>query len=510
MRVLFINFNLGSTAGINNGIAILSAVLKERHHEVGLLFLCEELGYPFDLRRMRDDILEFKPDLIGISLMETQSKYVPEFCTDARTYYKGFIICGGPYPTMAPEDVLAMEGVDAVCVGEGEDAIIELVEARQKGREYRNIRNIWSRGRDGSLIRNRLRTFADLDKLPPEDKELFDLDGIIRLKNGQLEVMLGRGCSYRCAYCINESYVNRYREYCDEPVSMRDYVRIKKADTVLREIRETVARHPHINKLAFIDDNLLMYERFLEEFCRRYKEEVSLPFMCNANPVSFTAGKGRLLRDAGCDDIRFGVESGSERVKSRIMKRPIPNRAVIGAFAATRELGLMTSSFNMIGLPTETKEEVLETLKLNAAIMPDTVKVMTFYPFKNTPLYDLCEKNGLIDHEKKKELDNYDTFTCLKFDPAHRLFLRKVQTAFNWYINAFLENHASADYAYLIYDIEKMKEDEWNSFDFCAADEEMSKKWRREGVPHYSKYVNRSLAVKFPSGHLAKAELTMR
>ena len=226
--------------------------------------------------------------------------------------------------------------------------------------------------------------------------------------------------------------------------------------------------------------------------------------MCNVNPVAYDGTKARKLNDSGCDDIRFGVESGSERVKKDILRRPVPNAKVIDAFRINRELGMMTSSFNMIGLPTETREEVLDTLRLNAQISPDTVKVMTFYPFKNTPIYDLCEELGLIDFGKKLELDNYDTFTCLKFPAGHQLFLKKVQAAFNWYLNAFADNESSKEYSRMVEEIEYMDEEQWSRFDFYAADEALSEKMKRKEIPHYSKFVNRSLAVKFPSRHFSE------
>lgn len=501
MKVLFINFNISSTPGINNGLAILSAVLKEKGHHVKLIFLCEELGYGFDLKRVRQDILDFNPEIVGISLMETQLKYAADFCDDIREYYKGFVICGGPYPTMDPEGCFSLKGIDAVCLGEGEDALTELVEALEAGKDYQKIRNLWLKLSDGTIVKNKLRPFKDLNELPAEDRELFDLEKILPVKNYQLEVMLGRGCPYQCTYCINQSYIKQYQRLCEKTVTVKDYIRIKDAGMAVGEIKETVARHPKIKKVAFIDDNFLSYDNFLETFCKAYRTEVGLPFMCNVNPVSYNASKARLLKDSGCDDIRFGLESGSERIKRDILKRPVSNRSVIDAFNINKEMGMMMSSFNMIGLPTESKEEVLETLKLNAAVMPDTVKVMTFYPFKNTPIYDLCEQMDLIDYDKKYELDNYDTFTCLKFSPEHRLFLTKVQTAFNWYINKFLGNEASAEYARMAEEIDRMSEEEWERFDFYASDEEVSKRMRKKGVLHYSKFVNRSLAVKFPSKH---------
>lgn len=503
MRILFINFNIGSTPGINNGLACLSAVLKEKKHEVGLIFLCEQLGYNLDLARIKDDINAAQPDIIGISLMETQLKYANELLKAIRGYYKGFVICGGPYPTMDPEECLKLEGVDAVCIGEGEDAMVELAERLGLKQDCKNIRNLWVKTEAG-IIRNKLRPFKDLNELPPEDKELFDLEKILPLKNYQLEDMVGRGCAYRCSYCINESYLKKYKQLCERPISMKDYIRFKDIVTAIREIKDAVNKHPEIRKIAFIDDNFMVDEGFLGELCASYKKNINLPFMCNVNPICYSLAKAKILKKAGCDDVRFGIESGSERVKKEILRRPIPNTSVVRAFEINKKLDMMTSSFNMIGLPTETREEVLETLRLNASILPDTIKVMTFYPFKNTPLYDLCEEMDLIDYEKKSGLDNYDTFTCLKFPQEHQLFLRNIQTAFNWYINLFLGHETSSEYAKLTDQIERMDEDEWNRFNFYSADEEASLKMRNKGLVHYSKFMNRSLAVKFPSRHISE------
>lgn len=501
MKVLFVNFNIGSTPGINNGIACLSAVLKEKGHETGLIFLCEQLGYGLDLKRIEKDVTLFNPDIIGMSLIETQLKYASALLSDLRRYYRGFVLCGGPYPTMDPEGCLGLEGVNAVCIGEGEDAIAELAETLVSKKDYNSIRNLWVKSGAG-IVKNKLRPFKKLDELPPEDKEIFDLEKILPLKNYQLETMVGRGCVYQCSYCINDSYIKKYRYLCEQPVSVKDYVRFKGVDTAIDEIRESIRRHPEIKKVAFIDDNFIMNEGYLADFCAEYKKVIGLPFMCNVNPVSYSPSKARILKDSGCDDVRFGIESGSERVKADILKRPIPNKSVVGAFGINNELGMMTSSFNMIGLPTETKDEVFETLRLNAGILPDTVKVMTFYPFKNTPIYDLCENMGLIDQAKKYALDNYDTFTCLKFPEEYQLFLRKVQVSFSWYLNRFIGNDASPEYERLTKEIEAMDAVEWKDYDFNSADEKISKKMRDKGAVHYSQYVNRSLAVKFPSRHV--------
>ena len=223
----------------------------------------------------------------------------------------------GPYPSMDPETVISVDAVNAVCVGEGEDAVCELVESLEAGRDYTQIKNLWVKDANGNIARNRLRPFTDLTKLPPEDKELFDLKKILPLKNFQLETMLSRGCIYKCTYCINDSYVKQYKKLSDVPVSLKSYTRIKNIDTAVTEIKSVVSKFPEIKKVAFIDDNFMIYTSFIEEFCQKYKEEIGLPFMCNINPMSFDLSKVKLLKDAGCNDIRFGIESGSERIKKK-------------------------------------------------------------------------------------------------------------------------------------------------------------------------------------------------
>ncbi len=506
MRILFVNFNLNATAGINNGIAVLSSLLKRRGFQVELLFLCEQMGYPFDLARIKKDILRLKPQIIGLSLIETQLKYADAFCRDLRSYYRGFVVCGGSLATMDPQGCLALEAVDAVCVGEGEGAMLELAEALRKRTDPSGIRNLWSKRPDGSILKNPLRPFADIDRLPLEDKELFNLDKLLPLKNNQLEVLVGRGCAYRCSYCINDSYMRRYQSLCESRVTLKDYLRLKKPQTVVREIQQTRRLHPRIRKIAFIDDNFVTNNAFLSDFCARYRRSVRLPFMVNANPLSYTAQKAALLKGAGCVDVRFGVESGSERLKRDILKRPIPNATVEEAFAINKELGMMTSSFNMIGLPTETRQEVLMTLRLNALIQPDTVKLMTFYPFKNTPIHELCEELKLIDWRRKRELDNYDTFTCLRFPAQQRLFLEKIQAAFGWYLNAFLDSPASGVYRTEVKRIEGMTRSEWARFDFARRDRQLSLQMRARKYAHYAQFLNRSLAVRYPSPHTLTRE----
>ena len=104
------------------------------------------------------------------------------FCNDLGNYYKGFVICGGPYPSMDPETVISVDAVNAVCVGEGEDAVCELVESLEAGRDYTQIKNLWVKRCKWKHYKKQVKTFYRLGQTSPEDKELFDLKKILPLK----------------------------------------------------------------------------------------------------------------------------------------------------------------------------------------------------------------------------------------------------------------------------------------------------------------------------------------
>ena len=426
MKILFLNFNLGATVGIHQGLISLSSMLKRNGHQVNQLLLNEEIGMDFHLGKIKQYILKNNPDIIGISIIELQLKYIKTFCSHAKTYFNGKIICGGSYAGMSPEDTLNITGVDAVCVGEGEEALCEYCLDFNRT----DIKNIWVKKKNSNkIIKNPLRPFRCLDFDGEMDYRLFNLNKILPAKNYQLQVMAGRGCVNKCSYCINGAYVEKYKKYCEKPIHLKEYIRARRIDDIICEIKLLKINYC-IKKIAFIDDNFLIYPNFLKSFCERYKKEINLPFDCLASPVSLTKEKAKILKDAGCDTVRMGVESGSDRIKKEILNRPILNSAIINAFSIARDTGLKTSSFNMIGLPTETAEEVVSTLELNTILEPDYIKLVTFYPFSNTPIYDYCVKHKLINNKLKKGLSNYNSYTCLKFSKVHTEFLTNVQNDF--------------------------------------------------------------------------------
>ncbi|MBI4041571.1 MAG: B12-binding domain-containing radical SAM protein [Deltaproteobacteria bacterium] len=509
MRVLFLTPSHNVTIGLNQGVAILSALLKREGHEVQYILIHDRMGHKWSewQQWLPKKLDEFKPHVIGHSVMTPQYKYTRILGEYIDHHYPHLVqVVGGPHPSQYPNEVFT-EGskfIDLICLGEADYAFPQFLRINTPesmvNRTYRtDIKNLWFKFDDGKVIQNPNDTFVDLTKLPPEDKTVFDLDKYILEKGNQIEVTVGRGCPYKCTYCFNESYFDLYKK--DNPIlKIKDFLRFKDMDVIFKEIQDALAlSKTPIRALSFVDDNFLINKDFLEKFCSRYKKEIGLPFVVNVHPLTLNEVKGEIIGDAGVISMRFGVESGSERLRKDILDRQTPEASIHRAFNIARKFKVMPSSYNMIGIPTETQDEVLETLKLNGRLSPDVVKIMTFYPFHGTRLYDFCVKHNLIDWVKKEKLDNYDSGTCLTFSKEHQFFLEKVQTIFPWYLNLFGELDVLEIYQPKVEEALRMTEEEWKSFDYEGTSKTLNQAMEEKNLTHYRTHFNRSIAVKFPT-----------
>ena len=182
-----------SGGNYSEGLASISAVLKQGGHSVGLLHLLY-LHTEEDYKKKLLDSGEW--DVIGFSIRTTAFpdcqeyiKWTREVCPDS------FIICGGYHCTLVPDEVLAADGVDCVCVGDGEYAELELLDKMTAGEDYTNVESLYFKMDDGSFKHNPIRPlFADLDRIPIPDFDLFDFDNLESSKVNTAIVVVSRGC----------------------------------------------------------------------------------------------------------------------------------------------------------------------------------------------------------------------------------------------------------------------------------------------------------------------------
>jgi radical SAM superfamily enzyme YgiQ (UPF0313 family) len=181
-----------------------------------------------------------------------------------------------------------------------------------------------------------------------------------------------------------------------------------------------------------LDDIFGLNNQWREEFCEKYKKRIKKKFMVQVRVEMANDHLFSLLKDAGCFRVLFGVESGNEKVRNEIMRRKMSNENIINAFDLCHKHGLETLALNIIGIPGESEEMILDTLNLNRRLSPTKSAVNIFYPYRGTVLGDKCFKEGLVDEERFLEFSNERRETILKYPEEHRKMLSHYYN--NWAI----------------------------------------------------------------------------
>ncbi len=384
VHFLYFDIETGYYPGFHHGLAYLIGALRTAGHTVRLSHLSDEKHFVDTKRVWRKD----KPDLICLSFTTNQKKYVRKFFQKIKLP-RSLIVAGGVHATLVKEEVLAdFPQIRGVCIGEGEFPLRELCKRLDKKEEYQDVPSFYWRTKTG-VVKNPVMPLQDIDSLPFPDYSLFDYRKIISDNGGSFYMMLSRGCPYSCYYCCNhvlrEVYPNKSK-----------YVRFASPRRAIEIVKHNLALYPQAQKILFSDDTFTINKLWLDEFCKLYKEEIGLPFLCNARVETVTHETAHNLKTAGCAMVGFGIESGSEWLRSHILNRQHSNQLIRKAFAIVKKHKLKTYVFNIVGLPFETKEMAKETWELNRQLRPDIGRVFYFYPFPGTQLYQLCQTYGFL------------------------------------------------------------------------------------------------------------------
>ncbi|MBI5498612.1 MAG: B12-binding domain-containing radical SAM protein [Deltaproteobacteria bacterium] len=307
---------------------------------------------------------------------------------------RALVIAGGPHPTFCPEEVLAQSPVDAICLGEGETALLELVRRLAAGRRLLDVRNFWFRDPDGGrrIVRNPLRPLvADLDGIPDQDRGLFRRaerrTGVPR-EDWRMIVQAGRGCLFDCSFCANEGMGALYG-------GCRAFHRVRGPARVVGEIAALVRRHPG-REIYFSDEVFPLAGGWFAEFADGMRRIGSPRFSVLARCEVITPERVRRLREAGCIRVAMGVEHGNERYRREMLGKRLGDAVIRRAFAAAKAAGLLTQAFCMVGLPFETDELVEETMRFLPSLGPDATTCQVFNPLPGSRLHELCRRRGLL------------------------------------------------------------------------------------------------------------------
>ncbi len=490
MRVLFIYPNINTQIGFNYGISYISSYLKARGIETYLLNINEKLGYPLDHKKIKKDILSIKPDMIGFSVLTNQYKYALEIADNIKKYIDVPIIFGGIHATMDPQEVLSRSCVDYICVGEGEEAILELIQNENP----QGVRNIGHKTK-GGLVLEPLRPYTNIVELPFKDYEIYDFQKMIDAKDGWVGLTASRGCPFRCTYCLNHKIMGLYKDMGHLP---KYYLRRHTVDQMIAEIEYLLSRYTGIKMFIFDDDIFTFDKAWLREFSERYKKTTDISFVCNAHARIFDEETAQYLKNAGCRIVKFGLESGSDGIRRNVLHRFMSNKHIEDAFGIAHKFGFHTSAFVMVGLPHETIADIRETVELLARIKPGRFRWSLFFPFVGTKAYEIAEKSGQIDFEKMKQLDNFTDETCMVLGSETDLYVDKVKTFLCAFVNGYADIDGEQKYLELIKRIEGLDEKSWRREKGNLVKEvaSLDKKMEEKGKLHYTVKYNPFMGVR--------------
>jgi len=421
MRILFIyaNIQTGEAPHFVNGVAALSAYIKERGHQANLLFLDH---FP-SKDELKQHIIDISPDLIGFSTGSNQWQFIAQLARTVKSFFSGLVICGGPHATLAPEKVIAAPGIDMVCVGEGEGTILDVIDAMENGSPLANIPNLWVK-ENGKIRRNPPRPLIDdINSLPFPDREIFDYPYLLkRYPLTATLLMSGRGCPYRCPYCINHALARIYQ-------GKGKYTRLRSPRKVCDEIEDLHQKYG-LNDVLIYDDTFTYDRNWTLEFAREYRSRFDFPFTVNVRPETVDDELLVSLRDAGLRRIIVGVEAGNERIRREVLKRNISDDALMRLFHTAHELGIRTWANTMMGMPGETPENLQETIDFVRKLAPDQAQVMVFYPYPGTNLGDLCRKEGYVS--SREVVTTFAGESVLKLPTVSRKQIKHAAELFQW------------------------------------------------------------------------------
>jgi radical SAM superfamily enzyme YgiQ (UPF0313 family) len=334
-------------------------------------------------------IRRLSPRIVAFSCMTGYHKNILAFASYLKEWLPDtFTIMGGPHPTFYPECLEYTDALDAICVGEGELAMLELVKSLSNGDDHTGIKNLFLKV-DGQIKRNPVRELiADLDSFPLPDRNLYYESYGFLAHMTTKRFISGRGCPYRCSFCFNHQYNNLYR-------GKGAVVRKKSVDRIFSEIENIKLCWP-LSTVHFSDDTFLINKKWAEEFCMRYKETLGVPFTLNARFDQFTKDTARMLKEAGCIGCSLGVESGSEEIRNVILKKRLDDKEIFRGAEALHSQGLKIMTTNMIGLPGESVKDAIETIELNIRIQTDFGRIYFFWPFPKTDLTNYALEQNFI------------------------------------------------------------------------------------------------------------------
>jgi radical SAM superfamily enzyme YgiQ (UPF0313 family) len=366
---------------------------------------------PHELRHLVTLLKELDVDAIGISCLSHAMIQAETVTAHLREHFDKPILWGGTGPTIEPDRSILH--ADLVCVGEGEDVILEIAARLDLKQPLDNIPGTWFRSSDGNIQKNPKRPVADLETIamPVWEEEHYAYINGPRFDrtfapnkhspDKSYQMMTQRGCPFSCSFCVESFYQNEFGK--------KDSLRRMSPQKAIRELlyAKNILGYKTV---TFMDDVFTVKPRWLEEFLSLYKQVIDLPFFCYTYPTTHNKKILALLKDTGCHAITMGVQSGSYRILTEVYNRPTKIGRVTQAAMEIVESGIPAATFDLIPQTEFDKEDDLrETLELLLELpkeMDSTFyNIMAYFP--NYPIQEKFQDQQLLASSERLTEDTY-------------------------------------------------------------------------------------------------------
>jgi radical SAM superfamily enzyme YgiQ (UPF0313 family) len=362
------------------GVLYIASAVRAAGHEVRMI--------PDKYEEAAATIASWQPDFVGYCVYTGYHKPLLDLNRRLKERFHFHSVFGGPHATFFPE-IIEEEGVDMVCRGEGEWAMVEMIERVQKGEDYADVRNFWIK-QNGHVHQNEVRPpEPEIEKFPFPAHDMFYQFPEVR--NNKIRVVVtARGCPYSCTYCYNYKIKEMYRG-CGVP-----HLRHREVDGVIEEIKWIRDNYP-IELIYFGTDCFTASEKWVLEFSEKYSRELRIPFTASTRPETTTVAGSEALKEAGCVCMLMGIESGNEDIRLNLLNRKMSNEKILQAADIIHKAGLNLFTFNMMAFPGETLKQAFDTMYLNIKTKTDYTWVSLFQPYPRTKLGEYAMEKGYFD-----------------------------------------------------------------------------------------------------------------
>lgn len=348
-------------------------------------------------KEIKSVIVEYNPMVLGISAKSQNFTSACMIARVAKEIDKDItVVIGGAHPSLTGRDVFKNAAIDISVKGEGEDTIVELLNAIESAKSLEGIKGIIYRKND-LLVENPPREYIkDLDSLPfPGDSASSLLKDYDKYPKAAFShIFASRGCPYNCFFCSSRNIWNRS-------------VRARSPENVIKEIK--ALRGQGVRIFDFVDDNFGISKQHISDLCDSFMHHCpDIRWSCELHVNLVEQETISLMRKAGCFLIQIGVESGNNEILAKVRK----NITIEKAFAAAKIIkrcGIELQAFFIIGFPWDTEMTLADTVRAMKRIKCDILTYSIFTPYPATEALEFCRNNGLIARDFDVSLYNHQS-----------------------------------------------------------------------------------------------------